>query len=107
MSKPDPKFTLTGLCDLLKAFDVINHDILLKKMKSYGILGIAHDWFENYLSDCQKFVEVGGKISDKVPITIGVPQGSIIGPDSLRTCNHIYLMVLRYGLRQNKTLLNH
>jgi len=80
MSKSDPESTLAVLCDLSKAFDVINHDILLKKMHNYGIRGIAHEWFESYLSDRQQFVEMDGNTSEKVPIRIGVPQGSILGP---------------------------
>jgi len=80
MSKPGPEFVLAVFCDLLKALDVINHDILLKKMTNYGIRGIANDWFENYPSDRQQYVEVGGKIFDTVPIIIRVPRGSILGP---------------------------
>ena len=67
MPEPDPEYPLTVLWDLSKAFDVINHEIVLKKMNNYRIRGIAHDWYEMYLSDRQQFVEVGGK----VPITIG------------------------------------
>jgi retron-type reverse transcriptase len=80
MAKPDPEFTLAVLCDLSKAFDVINHEILLTKMNNYGIRGIAQNWFRSYLSDRQQFVEIDGKISERVPINIGVPQGSILGP---------------------------
>jgi len=81
MSKPHPEFTLTVLCDLSKAFDVINYDILLKKMNNYGgIRGIAHTWFQNYLFDRHQFVEFGRNVSDKVPIIIGIPQGSILSP---------------------------
>jgi len=80
MSKPDPEFTLAVFCDLSNAFHVINHDILFKKMINYDIRGIAHHWVENYPSEGQQFVEVGGKVSDKIPITIGVPQVSILGP---------------------------
>jgi len=80
MSKPDPEFTLAVFCNLSKAFDVINHEILLKKMNNYGIRGIEHDWFENYLSDPQQYGEVDGKLFGRVLIRIGVPEGSILGP---------------------------
>ena len=52
-SKHDPETTLAILCDLSKAFDVINHDILLSKMNKYGIRGLENDWFKNYLSGRQ------------------------------------------------------
>ena len=48
-SKHDPETTLAILCDLSKAFDVINHAILLTKMNKYGILGLANNWFKNSL----------------------------------------------------------
>ena len=68
------------LCDLSKAFDVINHDILLSKMNNYGIRGLANDWFKNYLSCRQQYVDIDGITSHQVKIQIGVPQGSILGP---------------------------
>ena len=71
-SKSDPELTLAALCDISKAFDVIDHTILLKKMEKYGIHGIANDWFRNYLSDRTQFVEINGIQSQKVPIKIGV-----------------------------------
>ena len=74
-SKSDPELTLAVLCDLSKAFDVVDHKILLKKMGKYGIRGIANDWFRNYLSDRTQFVEINGIQSQKVAIQIGVPQG--------------------------------
>ncbi len=79
-SKPDPEYTLAVLCDLSKAFDVINHDILLNKLDKYGIRGIAKDWFKSYLSERYQFVEIDGHRSQRTPISIGVPQGYILGP---------------------------
>ena len=79
-SKTDPEFTLAVLCDLSKAFDVIDHDILLSKLNNYGIRGLANEWFKNYLSERQQFVETDGKTSQVPLIQIGVPQGSILGP---------------------------
>ena len=79
-SKSSPEFTIAALCDLSKAFDVINHDIVLNKLFRYGIRGTANDWFKSYLSSRSQFVEIDGNISSSLPICCGVPQGSILEP---------------------------
>ena len=75
-----PEYTLAVLCDLSKAFDVINHDILLKKLNVYGIRGIVNKWFASYLCDRSQFVDIDGNTSSSQSISCGVPQGSILGP---------------------------
>ena len=66
--------------DLSKAFDTVDHQILLAKLNYYGVRGSSNDWFKSYLSGRRQFVTYKQENSNLSSITCGVPQGSILGP---------------------------
>ena len=81
MEKLDNGFITFGIfIDLRKAFDTINHEILLQKLHYYGIRGLPLHWFKSYLSDRQQTVTINNVFSSYRSIECGVPQGSILGP---------------------------
>jgi hypothetical protein len=66
--------------DLSKAFDTLDHNILLGKLSYYGVRGVSLDWFRSYLTNRCQFTSYLSQTSQRLPITCGVPQGSILGP---------------------------
>ena len=66
--------------DLKKAFDTVNHDILINKLHKYGIRWSAQSWTRSYLSGRSQVTRVGATRSAPLPVMCGVPQGSILGP---------------------------
>ena len=66
--------------DLEKAFDTVDHQILLQKLYHYGIRGLAHNRFQSYLFSQQQFVFISGCSSELMSIKCGVPQGSTLRP---------------------------
>ena len=74
-------FSIGIFIDLSKAFDTVNHEILLAKLKYYGVNKLTHQWISNYLKNRKQFINYGNSKSSTIEEVIcGVPQGSILGP---------------------------
>ena len=74
------KHTLGVFIDLSKAFDTVDHNILIDKQNSYGIKNNSLKWFSSYLSNRKQFVKAGAIKTSSFDIICRVPQGSILGP---------------------------
>ena len=87
--------------DLSKAFDCVDHNILLSELKRYGIHETALQWINSYLSDREHFVSLNQSHSPLLNLNIGVPQGSILGPllllininDIINSSNILYFVL--------------
>ena len=65
---------------MAKIFDTVSHDILIQKLSFYGFSVASCNFFTSYLSECFQQVKVSTEVSGELPINIGLPQGSILGP---------------------------
>ena len=73
------KFACGIFGDLQKAFDTVEHNILLTKLEHYGVRRLKNDWFKSYLSDRKQFISINGHDSNLASV-LYVPQGSVLGP---------------------------
>ncbi len=78
MDKKDTPINI--FLDLFKAFESLDHIILLEKLKHYGITGFAYKLMKSYITNRKQYVEIDGTKSELLNISTGVPQGSILGP---------------------------
>ena len=93
------EYCARGFVDLKKAFDTVDHNILLRKLDYHGIRGIANEWFCSYLKKKKQFVSIENNISSVKEILTGVPQGSILSPLLFL----IYINDLPKSIRFSKT----
>ena len=91
--------------DFSKAFDCVDHSLLLAKLEKYGVRGIVHDWFNSYLSNRFQQVKINDSLSSLAVVNTGVPQGSILGPtlfvifinDMLNYIDHPLCSIVSYA----------
>ena len=102
----DDKLSAVLMLDMSAAFDLVNHDLLVKKLDVYGFDTEARSWITSYLNSRSQQVHIDGAASEFLDVSIGVPQGSILGPLLYVIFTNELPESVHDHLPQNKTLLN-
>ena len=97
----DGRYTANIFIDLKKAFDTVDHDILLAKLRKYGVENLELAWFTSYLTNRKQFCKVNGICSKTKDIHCGVPQGSYLAP----LLFFIYINDLPFALKKGKVTM--
>ena len=79
-SLDEKQSTIAVDLDFSKAFDTVNHEILMSKLQHTGIRGVILSWFKSYFSNKKQYFSVKNSSSSMSNITLGIPQGSVLGP---------------------------
>ena len=91
------QYTSVTFIDLKKAFDTVDHQILIRKLGIYGVAGKELNWFKSYLQNRRQCCKVNWHVSSMESIKYGVPQGSCLGPLLLLICINDLLLSLKFG----------
>ena len=79
-NRQNKQHTLVATLDYSKAFDTLDHHILLKRLDALGMSNLALSWFKSYLEDHRHCVKYNGTLSDFEQVVYSIPQGSLLGP---------------------------
>ena len=108
------ELTTSVFLDMSKALESLNHELLIQKLRHIGLSSQAILWFQSYLSSRYQTVRINSSLSDFLPVTTAVPQGSILGPllfslpQSLKKCevdSYVYdtKMYLSFNVKDKDT----
>ena len=92
----EKKVSMIVLLDMSKLFNDIRHDLMESKLQSIGVSNAPCDWFGSYLSQRNHVANVANSVSEPLPVTVDVVQGSVLGPVLFTLCVNYFLSVPAY-----------